>query len=169
MSLSLQKVRASRLLGLKVYIIPKRSSLYREGYRYRISTFKLKTIFGLAKTITIIKRKRRKQSLMQKLDGHRLKRGYRTVKRTKRRKGKVIGNGRKYKEKILGLLEGPGLIADVQAEGCIRDSQAVREHGKYSDLPLAVRRKTGLPLDEMADVLYMSEDDLWDELAHGGR
>ena len=165
MSLTLHRARAARS-GLSIKIISKRSSLYKKGYRYRISTFKCKTVAELAKTITKINRARRKRYLMQKLNGHRLKRGYATVKRTKRRKGKVIGNHRRMKEIVTGLLEGPSIIDDVKAKGGIRDSEAVRDHGKYSDLPRSVRKKGGLPLDEMADELYMSEQDLWDDLVY---
>jgi len=56
------------------------------------------------------------------------------------------------------------LIEQVKARGGIKNTSAVRDFGKYSELPLKVRRKGKLPFDEMADELRIDENDLWEKL-----
>lgn len=159
--------RANRL-GLKVKVLSREGKLYREKrYKYKVGKDLCRNLAALSKAITKLERKKRRKILSAKLNGQRLKYGYTLVKRKKRRKGKRIGNAHSYKEMILGIFKPESIIDEVNRKGGIKDSPAVRTFGKYSNLPRSVRKKTGLALDEMADELYMSDDELWQELAYG--
>lgn len=161
------KQRANRV-GFKVKALSPKGKLYRQKrYKYKVGKYLCKNLVELSKAITKLESKKRRKILSAKLNGQRLKYGYTLVKRKKRRKGKKIGNARGYKEMILGMFKPESIAIEVKRRGGIKDSPAVRTFGKYSLLPRSVRKKTGLALDEMAAELYMSDDELWEELVYG--
>lgn len=64
----------------------------------------------------------------------------------------------------LGKPQVYSVIKEVMKKGGIKDTPAIRDFGAYIEIPLCCRRKAGLPFDEMADELGMSENELWEGL-----
>jgi len=56
------------------------------------------------------------------------------------------------------------LIQQIMKKGGIKCTSAVHDFGSCNDIPLCCRRKHGLPFDEMADELRMSDNELWEGL-----
>jgi len=73
---------------------------------------------------------------------------------------------RKHKERTRRFIfeKAETLTQRVIKKGGIKLSSAVTDFGKYSELPLCVRRKTGLPFDEMSDELHIDDNALWEGL-----
>lgn len=163
------RVRANRL-GLHIYKIRKT----RLKIKYRISNYYSKNLTELSKTITKLERQRRNEGMFSKLNGHRLKGGYKVVERKKRKRGrhpkrKRVINGRAQAEYERGIYKKApvnGIIEKVMERGGIRCTIALKTFGSCNDIPLCVRRKRGIPFDEMADELGMSEQKLWDKLVY---
>ena len=167
MTLYEARVRARRL-GYHIY----KTSKTRLKVKYRVSNYYCKNISELSKAIVKLERAKRKDEIISKLNGHRLKRGYKLIPRRKRRKGKrkkKTHNGRRRAEYERGMLRRAprnGIIKKVRKKGGIKCTSAVRDFGSCNDIPLCCRRKTGLPLDEMADELHMSDSALWEALVY---
>jgi len=161
------RVRARRL-GYHIYKVSKS----RLKVKYRVSDYYCKNISELSKAIVKLERAKRKEEIISKLNGHRLKRGYKLVPRRKRKKGKrkkKYHNGRRraeYERSMLKSAPVDNVIKRVRAKGGIKCTSAVHDFGSCNDIPLCCRRKHGLPLDEMADELRMSDQALWNALTH---
>ncbi len=174
MNLYQARVRAGRL-GLHIHKLPKT----RLKMKYRVSNIYCTSLVELSKAITKLERQKRNEGIFAQLNGHRLKGGYTLVERKKRtikkrKKGrhpkrKRVINGRakaEYERALYKKAPVNGIIKKVMSRGGIKHSSAVRDFGKYSEIPLCVRRKSGLPFDEMADRLRMSDQTLWNKLVY---
>jgi len=58
------------------------------------------------------------------------------------------------------------LIQRIMKKGGVKSSNALLDFGKYSEIPLCCRRKHGLPFDELAEELGISDNDLWEGLVY---
>ena len=164
MTLYEARVRARRL-GYHIYKVSKS----RLKIKYRISNYYCRNVSELSKAITKLERAKRKEEIISKLNGHRLKRGYKLVPRRRRKKGRhpKRKNGKaraEYERRAYKSVSRNGIIKRVRAKGGIKCTSAVRDFGSCNDIPLCCRRKYGLPLDEMADELKMSDERLWEAL-----
>jgi len=159
------RVRAGHL-GYHIYKVSKT----RLKVKYRISNYYCRNVTELSKAIVKLERAKRKEEVISKLNGHRLKGGYKLIPRRKRKKGKrkkKTHNGRRraeYEKTAYSKTPRNDIIKRVRAKGGIKCTSAVHDFGSCNDIPLCCRRKHGLPLDEMAEELCMFDEKLWESL-----
>jgi len=83
---SLKECRArARKAGLTVHTIPK-THRAAQKYRFRLNGYHCRDVADLSKAITTVTREKKIHGTMRQLNGHRLKYGYTTVPRKRRRK-----------------------------------------------------------------------------------
>jgi len=93
---SLKECRArAKKLGLRLTVLPKTDYWYkREGDRYKLSSPRnafgtklyFKAVASMSKELSALERGQKRAEMMRKLNGHRLKYGYKTVPRKPRKK-----------------------------------------------------------------------------------
>lgn len=73
---------------------------------------------------------------------------------------------REYEETVLAELaeEEKSIDQVVKEAGGIKLTSAIKDHGEYAEIHLSAKSKEGKSLDEMAEHLGMSEDELWEGL-----
>lgn len=73
---------------------------------------------------------------------------------------------KEYQAKVLADIEKEQatIVQQVKAKGGIKYTPAVKDFGNFNEIPLAAKKKDGLPFDEMADELKMTENELWEKL-----
>jgi len=126
MTLYEARVRARRL-GYHIYKVSKT----RLKVKYRISNYYCKNISQLSKAIVKLERQKRKDEIISKLNGHRLKGGYKLIPRKKRKKGRhpkrKKHNGKeraRYESLAYKSAPRDGIIKKVRAKGGIRTTSA---------------------------------------------
>lgn len=74
--------------------------------------------------------------------------------------------GLDLEDEMIPIEEPETLRQRVRKQGGIKVTDALKDFGKPSEIPTSCRRKNGIPLDEMADVLGISDNDLWEGLVY---